>query len=370
MTNPLSAESLLKHIADALPTHKKDDTSSDFSSSYEALALFAHGCMTAVGFRLLGFGEGRKIESELAGTYPRLSPKWLASFNSYEFLYAHSQSALEYKVKVAREGDKAVITGIALGEERRHGKGEFEITAKEYVYNAALPLRIPLTEEGEEDRSNLEAKLREIYVSSTRIEDLASQFKLNIIQKLIPGLQKEGYEEAPAGVRAARDERQQELDDRRNPPPERQPLPEPARPYPFEDPLATVPRQPQPGPDGYIPGFDDEYDLNRPLRGMAPVPGRSPFSIGHDDLNPPGLGPHDPLRGAFVPGGGFPGFPAGGNGGMHPDFNDPLFHGQRPNFNPRAPPGARYDPPGPGQAPQGGNRPHNPFGGFGDNDFI
>ncbi len=60
-SDPLSAENILKHMADALPTHKKDDTNSDLSSSYEAIALLAHACMTAVGFRLLGFGEGQKI---------------------------------------------------------------------------------------------------------------------------------------------------------------------------------------------------------------------------------------------------------------------------------------------------------------------
>lgn len=59
--DPLSIESILKHMADALPTHEKGDTSSDFSSSYEAIALFSHACMISVGFRLLGFGEGQKI---------------------------------------------------------------------------------------------------------------------------------------------------------------------------------------------------------------------------------------------------------------------------------------------------------------------
>lgn len=58
--DPLSAESILKGMADSLPTHKKGDTTSDLSSSYEAIALFAHSCMSAVGFRLLGFGEDKK----------------------------------------------------------------------------------------------------------------------------------------------------------------------------------------------------------------------------------------------------------------------------------------------------------------------
>lgn len=69
-SDPLSVESILKHMAEALPTHAKDDTNSDLSSSYEAISLFAHACMTAVGFRLLGFGENQKT-GELS--YPQSS---------------------------------------------------------------------------------------------------------------------------------------------------------------------------------------------------------------------------------------------------------------------------------------------------------
>jgi hypothetical protein len=64
-SNPLSTDSILKHMADALPTHAKDDTNSDISSSYEAIALFSHACMVAVGFRLLGFGEEQKIGKKI-----------------------------------------------------------------------------------------------------------------------------------------------------------------------------------------------------------------------------------------------------------------------------------------------------------------
>jgi hypothetical protein len=120
------------------------------------------------------------------------------------------------------------------------------------------------------------------------------------------------------------------------------------------------------------PGFDDEYDLTRPLRGMAPrfPEAGSPFNIGHDDLNPPGLGPNDPLRASFVGSGPLGGF----GGGMHPTFNDRLFGGQGQGRwgDQIAPPGARYDPIGPGDGPQrgSGGRPPNPFGGFGSNDFM
>ncbi|KAL2076110.1 hypothetical protein VTL71DRAFT_1053 [Oculimacula yallundae] len=368
--DPLSTESILKHMADAIPTHAKGDSGSDVSSSLDAISLFAHACMTAVGFRLLGFGEGQKNEAELQKITPRLTDKWNASASSHSFLYAHSQSSMEYVVKVDRLGGKAEIRGIGLGDERI---SRFEITARDYISNSALPLRITLTADGEEDRSDLEAKLKDVFISPHRIQDLAAEFKTTIIQKLIPNLHKEGYEES-AAARDARDERE-EGHARRQPrqDPLRDPgLPEPARPYPFHDPLAAPRHPPVPAGDFPPPGFDDEYDLNRPLRGMAPqFPGAgSPFGgIGHNDLNPPGLGPHDPLRGSFVGGG-----PGGFGGGMHPTFDDPLFggQGQGQGGNGRAPPGARYDPTGPGDGPQrgGGGRPPNPFGGFGSNDFL
>ncbi|KFY45329.1 hypothetical protein V494_00997 [Pseudogymnoascus sp. VKM F-4513 (FW-928)] len=418
-SDPLSVESILGHMAEALPTHEQGDTTSDLSSSYEAIALFAHACMTGVGFRLLGFQEGQKIgnlsprsnipespsiiltaassESELAAVAPRLSPRWNDSYGSYSFLYAHSQSSLQYVVKVDRLGGKAEIRGLGLGDERIT---RFEIVAKDYISSSALPLRIPFTAAGIEDRSDLPRKLKDIFISESRIKDLASDFKTTVIQKLIPGLNKEGYEDSSARQQAQDD--REEAHARRNPrqDPLADPgLPEPARPHPFpHDPLNPPPRGPV--PDFPPPGFEDEYELQRPPRGIgAPYPGggRSPFGIGGDDLNPPGLGPHDPLRGSFVPGGGGAG--PGGFGGMHPSFDDPLFAGRRGGgegggFDPQAPEGARWDPIGPGEGPRdrmgrgrgvggfpgggggnqgglGGNgRPPNPFGGYGSGDFI
>lgn len=164
--NILSTENVLKHMADALPTHEKDDTNSDISSSYEAIALFAHACMVAVGFRLVGFGEEQKMEEECQRLAPRISAKWNSSFGSHSFLYAHSQSSMQYVVKVDRLGGKAEIRGIGLGDERI---SRFEITAKDYVSSAALPLRIPMTNGGE-DRSTLEQKLKDVFISPSRIQ--------------------------------------------------------------------------------------------------------------------------------------------------------------------------------------------------------
>jgi hypothetical protein len=58
-TNPLGPSTVLQSMADALSTHMPSDTTSDLSSSHEALALFTHACMASLGFRLLGFDEDK-----------------------------------------------------------------------------------------------------------------------------------------------------------------------------------------------------------------------------------------------------------------------------------------------------------------------
>jgi hypothetical protein len=74
---------------------------------------------------------------------------------------------MQYVVKVDRLGGKAEIRGIGLGDE---SISRFEVTAKDYISSAALPLRITLTQDGEEDRSNLENKLKELFISPSRIQ--------------------------------------------------------------------------------------------------------------------------------------------------------------------------------------------------------
>ncbi|KAK8219160.1 hypothetical protein M8818_000891 [Zalaria obscura] len=105
--------------------------------------------------------------------------------------------------------------------------------------------------------------------------------------------------------------------------PQRDPLREdynpPARPHPFNDPLAAAPRRPHPSGDFLPPDFEDPYDMTRPPRPMGGVGGFG--NIGERDLYPAGLGPNDPIRGGIGPG-------FGGGGGMHPTFDDPLFQGQ------------------------------------------
>ncbi|KAL2164949.1 hypothetical protein VTH06DRAFT_245, partial [Thermothelomyces fergusii] len=138
----------------------------------------------------------------------------------------------------------------------------------------------------------------------------------------------------------------------------------------------------------------DEYEINRPPgRPGAPAPAGGFFGrVGHDDLYPAGLGPHDPITGSFTGGGIGPGGlrRPGGMGGMHPTFDDPLFRGpgggaaggggDDDTFGGQVPPGARWDPVGPGGQPRfgggggGGRGPRGGgfggFGGFGAGDII
>lgn len=76
---------------------------------------------------------------------------------------------MQYVVKIDRLGGKAEIRGIGLGDERI---SRFEITAKDYVSSAALPLRIQMTDEGE-DRGNLPSKLKEVFISESRIKGIS-----------------------------------------------------------------------------------------------------------------------------------------------------------------------------------------------------
>lgn len=293
---------------------------------------------------------------------------------------------MQFILRTDRMGGKTEIRGHAIGGERI---SRLELAARDYISQAALPLRIPLDPatdaepEAAGSRANpdLLAKLQAVFVSPERVADLATLLKINVIQKLIPGLQKDGYEDTPddRAVREDADRAGRRAGPSTQPQPHPQPqppgLPEPARPYPFDDPLAAgPPRRPVPAGEFAPPGFEDEFEIHQPPRGSGlrmPGDARSPFNIGHDDLHPPGLGPHDPLRGSFVPGGGLP-RPGGMGGGMHPTFDDPLFQGpqgqgQGGAYDGQIPPGARWDPVGPGlRGPRfGGGGPGGPFGGGG-----
>jgi len=229
------------------------------------------------------------------------------------------QSSLQYLIKISRLGTKAVINGLGIDDDKVHTKDFF---IKDFVSELSLPR--PLPSEGIHEGA---LAIRQTFISAGRMTDAGSLLKLNIIQKLAPGLQKEGYEDS-AHAASHTDQENATRQSRptregHDPPPAHDPLRDDRLPYaqprPFHDPLAAEPRRPYPAGDFPPPGFEDEYEVNRPPRGGIGGMGRRPLNIGERDLYPQGLGPHDPLRGGgFGPGG----------GGMHPTFEDPMFGGR------------------------------------------
>lgn len=357
--NPLSAASLAKYMLASLPK----SASPQLENGFDAVALAAHASLLSVGFRLIGLNEDDRLDTPSDASQPQPLPtKWNSSSGSYSFKYAHGQSSMQFLLKVNRMANKAVIMGMGMGDDKTYS---CDVTVKDYVSDGNLPATPASEGRSEEDSRR---SIQDIFISSGRLSDLGSLMRINVIQKLIPSLHKPGYEE----TREGQSSQQRAPPERQSEQPRRDPLREdrdpPARPYPYQDPLVQ-PRRPMPDP---MPGFDDEYEVLRPPRG--PMGGSGMPNYGDRDLYPQGLGPRDPLYGGVGPGLG----PQGG-GGMHPSFDDPLFTGQGRRggpYNPQAPPGSRYDPPfGPGNAghPRGagmGGRPPNPFGGFGEGDFI
>lgn len=57
----MGAESLISLIVKSLPPKASDESSPVVKSPYAAIALLAHACMLAVGFRLVGLGEDHRI---------------------------------------------------------------------------------------------------------------------------------------------------------------------------------------------------------------------------------------------------------------------------------------------------------------------
>jgi proteasome inhibitor subunit 1 (PI31) len=170
------------------------------------------------------------------------------------------------------------------------------------------------------------------YISSNRVADFVAQLKLKIIQNLMPGLHKEGYSEGPDTSPSSSN---------------------PRRGFPARDPARPQPVLPPYGPERI---FGEPSHVN-------------PLEIGRSDLDPLGINPFAPPQL----------FPGSGGDGMFVGPDHPIF-GQRgrgrafpPNRGPwggdgylppmGAPPGARFDPVGPGLGPFPGRTGFGPRGG-------
>ncbi|KAF7352897.1 hypothetical protein MVEN_01257000 [Mycena venus] len=248
--------------------------------------------MTSLAFRLISIDDSSPAASSLTV----LPNEWNKDGPShYTFRYRHDQSSLEFVVKVSKLGGRTLINAIALESDKA---SSLDIATNDFVSPSFYP----------HDLSASDATpLIHGFISSNRVTDLMSQFKLKIISKLRLLL-----------------------------------------------PRILLPRADQPRGNYQPPPVFPGEDTN-PYQLPPTVGPRNPLEIGRRDLDPfPGM-PANP----FSPP---PLFPGGDGDGMFVGPNHPIFGGggQRgPRGGPGpwggdgflppmgAPPGARFDPVGP-----------------------
>lgn len=338
----LDPAALLEQLPQLLPdsSGSEDGGAELLRSPEEALAALTHTILTRIGFRLTSLSDATGSVNVAVQTFPnnRLPPTWNQHGpSSYTFRYAHEQSSLNFLVKIVSLGPRLLIHATALELSRTES---YEVEVDRFTSRSFWPWSRPSAEpraeqEGTQGASLSSSSSREPlvngFVSSTRIADFVLGAQAKIIQKLVPGLRKEGYEEVAesdqgSGSRAGPSA----------PPSSRQPPP--VRPSVPDD------------------GFPDDY-------GAAQPPFRIPLAIGDRDLDP--LGGPPPLFG-----GGRGGFPGGDDGGgmivgpNHPMFRD-RFGGGGGGLGGggMVPPGARFDPVTPFGGPGQGPSPFRPGGG-------
>ncbi|CAE6522572.1 unnamed protein product [Rhizoctonia solani] len=329
MADLLDASALLSKVPNVLPQSNKT-----LSSPQDAVAILLHSAMTALGFRLVAIDEDAPAREPETGAAPGLLPEgWnRKSPDVYTFKYKHAQSSFTFLLKLVKMSGKMIIHGIAIEDDKTK---TFEITTQDFTSASYFP----------HDTQSTDRPLVHGYISSSRVTDLMSLFKLTIIQPLLPGLRKEGYQESESGIASAS-------------------TGQPAR---------APPRNPSPPPP-----------LDRPFAHPYADPSRrNPLEIGRSDLDPLG-GLHNPFappRLFSPPGAGGDGMFVGPN---HPMFRDPLGQGMgiggrgRGGVGPwggdgylppmGAPPGARFDPIGPGPLAGHGFPPRRPPNRSGDPD--
>ncbi|KAF9106285.1 hypothetical protein BGX29_009934 [Mortierella sp. GBA35] len=324
--------------------------------------------MTAVGFRLIGLGEDHSVEADRRNiddlTRANVLPaRWNASTESYSFRYTHSHSQLTYVIKCMRMAGKFVIHGTTF---ETNQICSLDIQVKDFT----SPSYFPFTTRTDIERD----PLWNGFISRSRINDFIGQFKVKIVQQLIPGLSKPGYQEDRTAASTTTTGSTATTGGR-----------DPAstgsstggagrgRDYYPDDP-STFPHPP--GRPGFVPRppiFGDPFSAEDPDFGGGY---HNPYEIGRSDLDPFGgrIGGPGGFGGIGGPGGfgGLGGIGGGGGGGMivgpnHPMFRRPhpggggvggggIYGGPQPLPRGSVPPGARFDPIGPFGATGGGGR--------------
>ncbi|KAG6837978.1 hypothetical protein H0H93_008372 [Arthromyces matolae] len=307
MTDILDPAALLALLPTLLPASSKI-----LDSPQGAIAALVHSIFSAVAFRLIAIDESTSSASIENNSLPE---NWSNNGpGNYTFRYKHDQSSLEFVLKVSKLGSRTLINAIALESDK---VASLDISTDDFVSPSFFPHAI---------QSGAQPLVHG-FISSNRIADFASQVKLKILQKLIPGLRKDGYSEDVSSTNAEASNPRQPQN---NPPARPQPVIPPYGPYqpplnapenplsigrrdldPFAsvNPFAPPPLFPGHAGDGMFVGPD------HPIFGARgiPYPGRGPW--GGDGFLPPMGAPPGARFDPIVPPGARGGFPGSGRGG-------------------------------------------------------
>ncbi|KAI5476044.1 hypothetical protein MNV49_000473 [Pseudohyphozyma bogoriensis] len=171
----------------ALQLLPSSSSSPALNAPIEAVALLVHSIHTSLGFRLVSPSPpSSSSESDSPETKNALPQGWTNN-GSPRFKYRHEQSALEFDVSVQELGGRAVVSAVAVQD---HKSLSFDFLLTDYLSASSFPFSRP-----SDTSSDTSASLTTLFASPARLTDLITLYRINIIQKLVPGLVKPGYEE-------------------------------------------------------------------------------------------------------------------------------------------------------------------------------
>jgi len=261
------------------------------NSFTDAVVVALHYLMILEEFRFQGEGVSEN----------KLPEKWNQSSDVYTFRYKHSRSSMTFSLKCLVLEDKLLVHAVAV--ENTKNIFDLELSIDEYI--------------------NKNINLTDYEKLYKNLDKLVTLFKVNISRKLVPEINKPGYEESMSNTASSTTNSNRNNDGQDD----------------NYDPLRIGPiRQPP------------QYD---PLRVGGPSRYGPPFGIGTGDRFP-SITP--PLPGM----GGFGGDNGNWMGPNHPAFGivDPFApntgFGGPPLPRGSVPPGARFDPYGPPAPFRGG----------------
>ncbi|KAJ3795692.1 PI31 proteasome regulator N-terminal-domain-containing protein [Lentinula aff. detonsa] len=326
----LNPNTLLSLIPTLLPP-----SNPSLTTPQHALAVLSHAILSSLGFRLANSNSESNSDSPSSSNPSpnTLPPSWTPT----SLQYKHTQSSLQFIITLSSLGRRTIINAIAVESDKPYS---FDVSTPDFISISAFPYVLASTESTEESTEE-STPLKDIYISHSRISDFVSLFKLNIVQKLVPGLRKEGYQEE------VEQERQGQQETTRSTTSSTRIIP---RYNPSEEFPLRSPPPPQPPSQFHIPP-QNPLEIGR--RDLDPIGLPSPSSSTSNSFNPPPLFPSSGDGGGMYVGPDHPIFNARfgrgggrGEGGVGGERRGPWGgDGYLPPMG--APPGARFDPVGP-----------------------